>query len=104
MQSGTPPDVVVPLSKGRIILLLLGAVAFVVASIWMWSIADAQTRFNPLTMKAAAIAGVSFFGMCAIYSSYKLFDTRPGLIIDEQGIEDHSSAVAAGRIPWEDVV
>ena len=104
MEPDTSAEVVVPLSKGKIVLLLVGAVAFVVGSIWIWSIAGAQTRYNPLYMKAAAIAGVSFFGLCAIYGCLKVFDTRPGLIIDDQGIVDNSSAVATGRVFWDEIV
>jgi hypothetical protein len=55
-------------------------------------------------MKAVAIAGVSFFGLCALCGCFKVFDTRPGLIIDDQGIVDNSSAVGAGRILWDEVV
>jgi hypothetical protein len=104
MDSDARADVVIPLSKGKVALLLLGAVAFVAGSIWIWSIADGQTRYNPFYMKAVAIAGVSFFGVCAIYGCFKVFDTRPGSVIDKQGIVDNSSAVAAGRILWDDVV
>jgi hypothetical protein len=104
MDSDATTEVVIPLSKGKVALLLLGAVAFVVGSIWIWSIADGQTRYNPLYMKAVAIAGVSFFGLCAMYGCVKVFDTRPGLIIDDQGVVDNSSAVAAGRILWNEVV
>jgi hypothetical protein len=49
MESNAPAEVVVPLSKGKMALLLLGAVAFVVGSVWIWSIADAQTRYNHST-------------------------------------------------------
>lgn len=105
MDSDVATEVVIPLSKGKIALHLLGAVAFVALSLWIWSTADAQTRYNPLSMKAAAIAGVSFFGLCAIYGCFKVFDTRPGLIIDEQGIVDNSSAVSAQvKILWNEVV
>jgi len=104
MKADASVVVVIPLSKGKTFLLLLGAVAFVLASIWLWSIADVQTRYNPLYAKAVAAAGAFFFGLCAIYGGFKIFDNRPGLIIDESGIVDNSSAVAAGRIPWDDVV
>jgi hypothetical protein len=104
MDSDVSAETVIPLSKRKIALLLFGSAAFVVGSIWIWSIADTQTRYDPLYMKAVALAGVSFFGLCAIYGCFKVFDTRPGLIIDEQGIVDNSSAVAAGRIPWDEVV
>jgi len=104
MDSKTPTEVVIPLSKGKVVLLILGALTFVAGSIWIWSIADGQTRYNPLYVKAVAIAGVSFFGLCAIYGCLKVFDTQSGLIIDDQGIVDNSSAVAAGRILWNEVV
>jgi len=104
MHSKSPTGLVIPLSKGKVVLGLLGAVAFVAVSVWIWSIADDQTEHSPLIMKAVAIAGSSFFGLCALYGCFKLFDTRPGLIIDDQGIVDNSSAVAAGRILWGEVV
>jgi hypothetical protein len=55
-------------------------------------------------VRAAAVGGVPFFGLCAIYALFKVVDSRPGLIIDRQGIVDNSSAVAAGRILWHEVV
>lgn len=97
-------EVVIPLSKTKVALLIVGAVAFMAGSIWIWSIADTQARFNPLLLKAVAVAGVFFFGLCAIYGCIKAFDARPGLIIDSEGIVDNSSAVAAGRILWHEVV
>ncbi len=104
MQSYTSGEVVIPLSKGKNVLLLLGAVAFVVGSIWLWSIADAQRRYHPIVVRATSVVGTRFFGACAIYGTLKLFDDRPGLVIDETGILDNSSAVAGGSVPWTDVV
>ena len=104
MDSEAPNGFVIPLSKAKIVLLLLGSLAFVGSGIWIWSVADNQTHFNPFYIRAVAVAGVSFFGLCALYCSFKVFDTRPGLIIDNQGIVDNSSAVAAGRISWDEIV
>jgi hypothetical protein len=95
---------IIPLSKKKLVLLLFGAIAFVGGSTWMWSHADVQSRFSPHFVKAVAVAGISFFGLSAIYVGYKVFDSRPGLIIDSLGIIDNSSAVAAGRIFWHDIV
>ena len=102
--SDTPAELEIPLSKTKLVLALLGSLAFVALSIWIGSIADTQTRYNPLYMKGVAIVGVAFAGLCGIYICFKVFDTRPGLIIDKEGIVDNSSAVAFGRIPWEDIV
>lgn len=104
MQTYMSGEVVIPLSKGKNVLLLFGAVAFVVGSIWLWSIADAQRRYHPLVVRVTSVVGTLFFGGCAIYGVWKLFDDRPGLVIDTTGILDNSSAVATGKIPWEDVL
>lgn len=103
MQSNTSGAVVIQLSKWKNVLLLFGAVAFVTGSIWLWSIADVPGRYPPIVVQATSIAGTLFFGRCAIYGVWKLFDARPGLVIDAIGILDNSSAVAVGKIPWEDV-
>ncbi|MCD1115278.1 hypothetical protein LO744_00100 [Chryseobacterium sp. C-17] len=34
----------------------------------------------------------------------RLFNKNPGLIINEKGIYDNSSALAVGFIPWKDII
>lgn len=104
MYRATSNDIVIALSKRKILLLLAGSVAFVATGIVLWTIADTQNRYNALFVKAVALACVTFFGMCGLYACLKLFDSKPGLIIDAEGLVDNSSAVAAGRIPWSEVV
>src|SRR5262245_26681466 len=104
MDSTSPTEISIPMSKIKVALLFAGAVAFVGACVWLWSFADEQPRYNPLFVKAIAIVGVGFFGLCAIYGFLKFFDGEPGLIIDDQGIVDNPSAVAAGRIYWHEVI
>ena len=41
--------------------------------------------------------------LAAIYGCIKIFDSKPGLVIDAEGLIDNSSAAAAGRIPWTDI-
>jgi hypothetical protein len=95
---------VIPLSKTKLTLLLFGSLAFVAGSIWIWSIADTQNRYDPLFMKGVALVGICFSGLCGLYWCIKIFDRKPGLVIDAEGIVDNSSLTAAGRIPWEDIV
>lgn len=103
MESPKTDEVVIALSKTKIILLCLGSFVFVGGSYWIWSIADAQPRFNLLFCKTIAVAGAIFFGLCGFCWCMKIFDGKPGLIIDEEGIVDNSSGVAAGRIPWDEI-
>ena len=93
----------IPLSKGKIVLLTLGSVAFVALGFWIWSIADSQTRYPPEFAKIFSVSGILFFGFCGVYGVVKLFDTKPGLIISQRGVFDNSSAVNAGWIEWEDI-
>jgi hypothetical protein len=32
-----------------------------------------------------------------------LFSSKPGLVLDERGLTDHSSVVSAGFLPWSDI-
>jgi len=104
MNLETDETLVIPLSRTKIVALLVGAIALVGLSLWLWTVADGHSRFHPLLMKATSVAGVAFFGLCALYTCVKIFDRKPGLVIDKEGIEDNSSAVAAGRIPWHQIV
>ena len=94
---------VIPLKKHSVLVMALGAFAFVIVAAWLWSAADTQRKVDPLLVKVVSLLGVGFFAVCGIYLVRKLFDTRPGLVLDREGIVDHSSGAAVGRIPWDDI-
>lgn len=45
-----------------------------------------------------------FFGSISLYSIKKLTSKKSGLIINNKGITDNSSALAVGFIPWRDII
>lgn len=91
----------IPISKTKVVLLLIGPAAFVVASVWLW--AAAETFPHPFRARLAAVPGFAFFSLCAAYGCMKLFDTKPRLVVDKEGNIDNSSALSVGRVPWEDI-
>lgn len=98
----------IKLSKGKGILTFLGSIAFVVSSIWLIDYADKKEVVNigpfeldPVAVIVIGYVGLSFFGLAGLYILYKLFDKKPGLIIDKEGIYDNSSAAAGHLIKWE---
>lgn len=91
----------IKLSKRKSILRFLGAVALVLTSICLMNFADNQERYDPTLVTAAGYVGLTFFGLAGLYIFYKLFDSKPGLIIDKDGIYDNSSAAAGHLIEWE---
>lgn len=107
MDSGD--EIIIELSKTKIVLLLLGASAFVAAGIWMFSLDDAsiqsQRRFNdPLYVHGLGLVSIVFFGLCGLFALKKLFDNKPALVFNNSGIVDNASSVSAGFIPWSEVV
>lgn len=101
-------EVIIELSNKKIILLILGSITFVVLSVWLLtidpqSIGIIQRLGSPILISIVAWAGIIFFGLCGLAGVKKLFDNKPGLIINSAGIEDNSSAVVVGVVPWKDV-
>jgi hypothetical protein len=95
----------IPLSKTKIIFLILGSIAFVAIALWeLVYMADNQTSFNPSFIKVAAILGIVVFSFTGIVGIKKMFDKRPGLIINQEGIDVNSSGMKIGLIKWEDII
>ena len=90
-------QMVIELSRGKLTLIIFGAIAFVVMGIFM--IFDSSTLISSI-----GIAGVVFFGSCAIFGVKKLLEKSPGLILSKDGFTDNSSGVSVGYIPWSDVI
>ncbi len=106
----TPPEEkVIALSRVKLVFLLLMGIGFVLTGLFLLSldarvIASAPRFNNPDFMYTIGAAAVGFFGPCSVFVIKKLFSKTPGLILNEKGITDRSSGVAAGFIPWTDVL
>jgi hypothetical protein len=101
-------ETVVPLSKSKVVLLIVGAVAFVALGLWLFQLDSAwiesQRRFNnPALVHAIGLATIVFFGLCGVVAIKKLFDSKPGLVLSSAGMLVNSSADSVGLIPWSDV-
>lgn len=99
-----PLDIVeIPISKIKIVLLLIGSLLFVAGGIFLVK-NPGTLSISPLLITIAGYLGILFFGVIALFIVNKLFNTGPGFVIDDNGIVDNSSAFSVGFIPWEDVV
>ncbi|HWJ29515.1 MAG TPA: STM3941 family protein [Flavisolibacter sp.] len=102
----TEQRIEIPLNKTKILVMLLGALMFVAIGIWFVvdpPEIDNSYWGNPTRLAIAGYAAIAFFGICAAYFISKLPDKKPGLIIDETGLIDNSSGIAAGHILWTDI-
>ena len=96
----------VSLSKTKLFFVIIGCLIFVALGIFMLlNGEEMQTRkFSPLWIMVFGGIGVLFFGGICIAVIKKMFDKKPGLRIDENGIWDNSSGVSAGLIAWKDIL
>lgn len=97
--------VVIPLSKKKIVALLVTSLVFLglFIMILFLPLEPEKTRFAPLFMRVISIIGILLSGLAFVYGIRKLTDKSMGLIIDEHGIFDNSSGVSSGLIRWSDI-
>jgi hypothetical protein len=96
------PEVRIATSRIKIALIAIGAWAFAAGGVGMLCV----SLFGAAMLGPTAVIGLLgalFFGPIAVWATLKLFDARPALVIDAEGIIDNSSGVAAGRIRWSEV-
>lgn len=101
----TKLPITIPLSKGKLLLSTLGAFAFV--AIGFWFVLDPPSRtdssMESVLVLVLGLASILFFGAIGLVVIRKLFDSRPGLVINEQGLMDNSGGLSAGQILWQDI-
>jgi len=91
-----------PPSKSRPITLIAASLAFVALGVSLYLFPNG-TPFDRHQVQAAAAIVVGLFGLCCVYGLLRVFDRRPGLILDAQGLIDNSGAFSAGRIAWDEI-
>ena len=102
-------ETIIERSKAKIVLLILLSCGIVALGVWLFSLDEAtirsQRRFdNPMFVHGVGLVTVLIFGLCGLVGLKMLFDKKPGLIFSSSGIVDNASDVAAGFIPWSEIV
>jgi hypothetical protein len=81
--------------KLRYLFLLLGSLAFVITGAFLTFKKSDTMSFT------SGWSAIIFFGACAIIFLLQIIDSRPRLIIDENGIFDRTLSI--GLISWSDI-
>lgn len=96
----------IALSKTKVIGLLLGTIIFILLGILFINSSETfvySFMRNREMVRIVGIISVAFFGLCLFVIARKLFDSKPGLIIDQHGITNNTNAINRGLIEWEDI-
>jgi hypothetical protein len=96
-------DVSIKLSRVKMVFVVVGSVLFVMIGTALFEQSGGKDAPFSLFMKLLSLNFIFLFGFCGVYAGGKLFDRKPGLILNSQGIFDNSSAASLGLIPWERV-
>lgn len=54
-------------------------------------------------LRIVGAAGVLVFGLCLVHVLIRVIRRMPALVLTEQGFTDHSSGLAVGFVPWEEI-
>lgn len=96
----------IPLNKRKAALALIGSGFFVIfGCLGALKPEDFVSPIfrNPEIIRIIGIVGVIFFGLCLVFITRKLFDSKPGLTIDEYGIINNTNVTSMGLIEWNDI-
>lgn len=99
-------------SQSKKWVLFLAGLLMTFASLYVFLLgvgvfASSVTLFDFVVIRILAVfvgvIGTSFFGFCTIYLLRNALRPKPALVIDKNGIVDHSSAVGAGLITYDQI-
>jgi hypothetical protein len=103
---------IIELSRAKLVRLVLASCAFVALGAWLLSFDAGEIRSgrsfgffynSPPLVYGLGLLAVVCFGPVGLFGVRKMFDKRPGLVLNSAGVVDNASGVAAGFIPWSDV-
>lgn len=83
-------------SRGKNVLALLGCIGFIAVSVLL-------VLFGGPSGVVVGVLGAVTFGVFLVLW-VRMALRGGGLVVDGEGLDDHSSATAVGRVPWADVV
>ena len=102
MPGNSPQKTVIPQSKVKLLLALLGCLAFVYMGYELYNINEPSKHNTPM-VKFWAVVGILFFGAGALKATLMFFRKNAVMTIDKGGITDNTSARKIGPIEWKDI-
>jgi hypothetical protein len=105
-------ETIIEIDRRKIALGIAGTLAFVVIGIWLVMLDDSRIATSrgfrlfmnsPLLAHVLGVLAILFFGGVAIFLIKKIFDRKPGLVFNSEGLVDNAGATAAGLIPWDEI-
>lgn len=103
MIPGPSERIATPFSRMKCLLIFAVALVFVVACGCFAIHSEGHSRHSPTFIRIVCGIGGPFFAGIAIMSIVRLVDSRPGLVVDREGIDDRTNFASVGRVDWADI-
>ena len=88
---------------------LASGVALVAGAAWLLyavgprSLDPGQNDPRAEVVRLVAVLAIGFFGLCIVVALAMMRRRGPALVIDDEGIIDHTTGASLGRIPWAEM-
>lgn len=81
---------------------------FFIAGGWFFgfgggTVESSQDYSNELVESFFGLLGIAMGSFLVLVTSWKVVDSSPGLVFDNEGLTDNTSAFSRGFIPWSDI-
>lgn len=99
-------EIRVPLSKKKLVFASIGSILFIFLGLQFIVNPERYISYLFKSKDLITIIGyisLLFFSLCLMFISYKFFDKKPGLIINDAGIIDNSNFASVGLIEWNEI-
>lgn len=96
-------ELVIYPKKGKMILYGIGCLIFVAIGVILFLIGLIDNGSDRLTFLLIGGVAFVFFGLCMVYWVKTMAKRKPAIIINQEGITDQSTYIAAGLIRWEEI-
>jgi hypothetical protein len=93
----------IPLSKRRTTLALAVSAIFLVLGIYVIAGSGFAEHFDEMIRYIVGGAIVAIFACLAVFAITKLLSGKPGIVLDEYGITDLTTAKGPGTIAWNEI-
>jgi hypothetical protein len=98
-----PEPLVIPVAKGSLARFFVISVLGVAGFAYLLFGRTADSSVPALLLRGLSAAGILFCAISGVFAARRLFDPTPGLVLDAEGLIDHSSVIGAGRVRWDEI-
>lgn len=90
-------------SRARTALVTLGGGGFVALGVVLYLIGlhTDDPRSGPTMI--TGVVTTPFFALAVVFGLIRLISPQPAVVIDNTGLHDHASMIAAGFLPWHEI-